>query len=162
MDIKYLTQLNDNPTVTSPNSSFVKRLQPLSIDQINTLEITYNSGNPFPAVLTELLYIAGGGSYLLETGVNETQDDLQHWVRDIILGDNDQQISRPFFAIDMYGGHKFLFVYLDEQKDDPEVYQASPYRETGDESTWIIDLEITLSNLINQRLLFVLSGYNPY
>jgi|GEM_PF-2192051 len=160
MEIKYLIQLSNNPIVTSTLSSRVRKLEPLSTDQVVALEMSYNRGRPFPVVLRELLYIAGQNCYVLDYGPTDSQDDLQEWVRESLLADNDRQISGPFFAIDIYGGDKFLFVYLDGGKDDPDVYEATPYDEP--EATWINYVNSTLSNLINHRLVKVLNGYSPF
>ncbi|MCR8558958.1 hypothetical protein KXD93_14975 [Mucilaginibacter sp. BJC16-A38] len=130
------------------------------MDQIIALEASYNGGRPFPTVLRELLYIAGQNCYVLDYGPNDSQNELQEWVRESLLADNDRQISRPFFAVDMYGGDKFLFVYLDEGKDDPDLYEATPYDEP--EAIWISYINGTLSTLINNRLINILSGYNPF
>jgi hypothetical protein len=51
------------------------------------------------------------------------------------MGDNNKHISRPFFAVDMYGGYHFLFVYLDQDVEDPEVYSASPYGSSSDDDS---------------------------
>jgi hypothetical protein len=68
MDIKYLTQLSNNPIITSTLTPVVNKLLPLTIDKIEALEATYNAGNPFPVVLKELLYIAGECCYVLDYG----------------------------------------------------------------------------------------------
>ena len=162
MDIRYLTQLNDNPTVTLPLSSRVLKLEPLTIDEIIALETTYNAGNAFPAVLRELLYIAGKSCYLFDYG-GEIQDGLQLWTRVEILKDKHKEIARPFYAIEVLGSTSFLFIYLDENKDDPIVYEALPEDEDEEPNPdWIRSLDTTLSILIKDILKSVLSGYGSH
>jgi len=162
MDIRYLTQLNDNPTFTSPLSSNVLKLEPLTIDEIHALETTYNAGNAFPAVLRELLYIAGKSCYLFDY-IGKTQDGVQQWARARILNDNDKEIPRPFYVIDVLGTTLFSFVYLDENKDDPVVYEALPEDEDEEANPdWIRSLDTALSTLIKDKLTSVLSGYGSH
>lgn len=52
MEIEYLTHLVKHPSVTRP-SGYVKQLKPISMDEIISLENTYNGGKPFPKALRE-------------------------------------------------------------------------------------------------------------
>jgi hypothetical protein len=157
MDIKYLTAFTQHPSFTNTNG-IVDTLQPISSDEIAELESSYNNGNPFPVVLTELLYLAGDYCYVLDYGATDSQDDIQQTARDL-LTENNQEITRPFYVVDMYGGSQFLFVYLDEGKDDPSIYEAQPYTTNGD---LLRATGQTLASLINRRIVRLLSGYSVF
>lgn len=161
MNIKYLTILEQFPSYTYKTGN-VYSLQPLTDNEISVLQNTYNSGNSFPVVLQELLSLAGNFCYVLDYGPVDSQDEFQQNVREF-LTDNAAKghtISRPFFALDQYGGDQFLFVYLDENVDDPNVYQATPYAKAGKD--WLFATGSTLSNFINKSMKLFLSGQNPF
>ncbi len=72
-------------------------------------------------------------------------------------------IERPFYVIDVYNaGDQFLFVYLDEGKDDPIVYEAVLEVNPYSDRPWIHPLGKVLSAFLNFRLKKLLSGYNPF
>ena len=161
MDIKYLTILTDYPTMTS-STGYVKRLEPISLDEIVRLESAYNNGNMFPTALRELLYLAGSYCYVLDFGIYDTQFDMQVAVRSW-LTDHNKAISRPFFAIDVYNAYdQFLFIYLDEGVDDPMVFQAVLYNKSNDETQFSYSLNTQLSKYIEGGISMLLSGYNPF
>jgi len=148
MNIQYLTQLSNNPVVSVPATGAVFTLSAITMGEILTLETNFNNGNAFPVVLRELLFLAGKSCYVLDDGVNGNQTDLQNSVR-YWLDKKRKQISRPFFAIDVYNGlSQFLFVYLDENVDDPLVQDATLYSDSTDDSPWIDSLDYTLSQFI--------------
>ncbi len=161
MDIKYLTVLYDNPTNKTADSDYVKKLQPIPLEGIISLENTYNNGNPFPVALRELLYLAGNYCYVLDYGYNDTQEEMQEDARSWLLNRN-RSITRPFFVIDVYnGGGQFLFVYLDEDQNDPVIYEAFLSRRAS-QTEWINPLAPPqLSKFINMKMSMFLSGYNP-
>jgi len=164
MEIKYLTILEQNPTYTYHSIGDTDSLEPIPDSEITALEIKYNNGNPFPVVLKELLSLAGNFCYVLDYGTADSQDELQQDARKY-LNDNiskGYQISRPFFAIDVYGGDHFLFVYLDEGVDDPMVYEACPYQNIDYPHVWLYCIQKTLSQNINDGMKRLLSGYNPF
>ncbi|WP_295793222.1 hypothetical protein [Mucilaginibacter sp.] len=158
MEIKYLAILKNNPAHKFENSDYVKRLEPLTEAEINELEILYNNGNIFPIALRELLFLAGNYCYVLDFGMNDTQQALQAVAkRDLIR--YKKSIERPFFAIDVYGGGgQFLFVYLDEGDEDPMVYEADLF----ESHPWIHSLHETLSQLIKSLMIRFLNGQNPF
>jgi hypothetical protein len=163
MKIKYLTVLEQNPSYANKITGFVLNLLPLSDNEIISLQNKYNKGNPFPVVLHELLSLAGNFCYVLDYGPADSQDEFQQDCREF-LSDNAHKghiISRPFFALDLYGGDQFLFVYLDENVDDPIVYQICPYKPVG-HNKWLYSTDGTLSGLINVTMERFLNGRNPF
>ena len=158
MEIEYLTHLVKHPSVTRP-SGYVSRLKPISMDEIISLENTYNSGTPFPQALRELLYIGGENCYVLDYYKNN-QAAMQEMARED-LADYELSISRPFYVIDVYNAHdQFVFIYLDEEKNDPTLYEAVF---GGDDARgWIHSINATLSQFINSRLKSYLRGENPF
>ena len=60
MEINYLKKLQENINI------FQYPCEPISMIEIESLEQTYNSGNPFPKVLKELLFLAGEFCYILD------------------------------------------------------------------------------------------------
>jgi hypothetical protein len=59
MKIEYLAKLKDNPSAYPNDKDYKSTIQPILIEEIEHLEQLYNSGNPFPKVLKELLFLAG-------------------------------------------------------------------------------------------------------
>jgi len=157
MDIKYLTVFTQHPSYSYKNG-VVDVLQPITSEEITTLEISYNNGSRFPVVLTELLYLAGDYCYVLDYGNTDSQDDIQQTAREL-LTDNNQNIIRPFYVIDIYGASQFLFVYLDEGIDDPAIYEAQPYTKDNE---LVRATGQTLLSLVNARVVRLLSGYSVF
>jgi hypothetical protein len=160
MDIQYLKNLDNNKIVSTPSGG-MQKLQPISLDEIVSLEEKYNDKKQFPIVLRELLHIAGQDCYLLDYGINETQDEMQMCSRSL-LSEYEGEITRPFFVIDVYNANEqFVFVYLDEDQIDPIVYQAYlPYLE--DTTEWINTNGRKLSEYVNRKLDLVLNDINPF
>lgn len=156
MEIKYLTLLAENKAVKSKHSDFVKTLIPISEDEIFDLERTYNNGNSFPVVLKELLYLAGNYCYVLDYSLCESQEELQSDAREFLTDHNYKVINRPFYVVEIdYDNGYFVFVYLDEDQNDPELFIAMPWRETAE---WISKVNQTLSQLIITRIELTLAG----
>lgn len=159
-----MTLLNDNRSATAVNSGIRKIARGISIEEIIALENLYNGGNQFPAALRELLLLAGGYCYVLDYGLNDSQAEMQLTSREYLtfLGRN-RTISRPFYVIDVYNaGDQFLFVYLDEGKDDPTVYEAFLDGDLDDRDNWINVVTSPLTALINSRVKRFLSSDNPF
>ncbi|TSJ38602.1 hypothetical protein FO440_18990 [Mucilaginibacter corticis] len=160
MDIKYLTLLNNNPSIQEIKGGFVKTLQPITITEINNLEQTYNGRNPFPVALRELLFLAGKYCYVLDFGLFESQAAMQEKSRSW-LKQSKHDIDRPFFVIDVYNAsEQFLFVYLDEDLNDPVVYEAFLPVKNGVD--FIESLNQSLSEYISAGLKKILNGENPF
>ncbi|WP_293303068.1 hypothetical protein [Pedobacter sp. UBA4863] len=151
MEIQYLTYLRDNPSGNFP-------IEPISLQEIQQLEILYNTGNPFPIALKELLFLAGQFCYVLDYGVFENQQQMQEFVRSEMAEEN-KSLSRPFFVIDVYNlGDQFIFVYLDEG-NNPPTYEGHYY---ASNQGWISQVTPTLSGLINHGIDRVKQGRNPF
>lgn len=120
MEIELLKYLQSNPTAYPNNSEYQGRIKPISLTEIQQLEIKYNNGHAFPKVLRELLFLAGNYCYVLDYNIFETQEELQDAARSWLLFYN-RNINRNFFVVDAYNaGDQFLFIYLDEG-DDPII-----------------------------------------
>jgi hypothetical protein len=169
MEIKYQTGLRDNPVIKpttglmANGNDFSFTLEPLTIDEIIHLEINYNSGNPFPASLRELLLLAGKDCYVLDYSTFDSQIDLQNEVRDDLMGFKCH-IARPFFVIHVqYGSIPFLFVYLDQPIDDPPVYIAELDEDIhGTPKMEIRWVNFSLSSFVNDRVEYLKAGGNPF
>ena len=120
MQIKYLKNLEENKT-----DGHGWTCKPINLAEIANLEATFNSGNPFPAALKELLFLAGDFCPYLDFGLADSQQELQDEARDD-LNFYNLTISRPFMTIMYYvpSGDYFHMVYLDEGIEDPPVYQV--------------------------------------
>ncbi|MCR8559764.1 hypothetical protein KXD93_19085 [Mucilaginibacter sp. BJC16-A38] len=159
MDIKYLIKLRDNPTISWVSQNVTFDRTQMAMEEIETLEASYNHGDIFPAALRELLFLAGKHCYVLDYGIYDTQSEMQEAVRSW-LPDHNKQISRRFFAIDVYNAYdQFVLIYLDEGVDDPQVYEAALYSK---ETIWIEALDYKLSEFIDKLIIRLLSGYNPF
>ena len=96
----------------------------------------------------------------MDYGLNETQQELQEFVRENMQEEN-RVITRPFYAIDVYNaGDQFLFVYLDEG-NNPAVYLGE-YWDSNDRPTWITLVSPSLSDYINRLVDRVKNGQNPF
>ncbi|GAB2691377.1 hypothetical protein GCM10027037_13310 [Mucilaginibacter koreensis] len=162
MTINYQTQLNNHRA--SPKNSALT-LEPLTLEQVEQLEQQYNGGKNFPAALRELLYLAGQYCYVVDTGLNETQQEMQEHVRALMIDPEYEyycSIPRPFYIFEVLdGGEQFQFVYLDENQEDPVIHVAELY-ENRDGNPWIKKLNFTLSQVINERVSRMLRGESPY
>lgn len=162
MDIIYQTRLNNTPIIRSKFNNYIFKLSPLTVESIVSLESTYNNGHVFPASLRELLFLAGQECYILDYGMNGTQEEMQNDARSWLI-DYDFSLTRPFFVIDVHRGSEvFLFVYLDENLNDPNVYQANMNKHIDPDYYWLTDLQASLSSFVNARIDNILNGYNPY
>ena len=103
-----------------------------------------------------MLYLAGNSCYVLDYGGLDSQTAIQEYSREMLI-DRNIQINRPFFVIDVYEyGQQFLFVYLDEGVDDPNVHQMEFSSNVSSE------LGLGLTEYINLGIKKLLSGRNPF
>ncbi len=155
MEIQYLKDLKENPKAYPNDTEDQDEIESIPMSEIETLETTYNNGNPFPKALRELLYLAGGDCYVLDYGAYDSQNDLQESQREAI-SDYRQSITRPFYAIDCYNDYEtLLFVYLDEG-DNPPVYEFT--MKNGE----IRLIKSSLKLFIEARINRVKDGINPF
>jgi hypothetical protein len=155
MEIEYLKQLENNPfRFNYPDINN----EPTPESEILHLEQLYNQGKTFPKALRELLYLAGNFCYVLDYGINESQEELQEFVREE-LNYYNKEISRPFFAIDVYNASdQFLLIYLDEG-DNPAVHEAIYYENS---LRWIRLISYNLSQYIDNLIVRVKEGRNAF
>jgi hypothetical protein len=164
MKIKVLKILKDNPAITSPGG-YVRKLDPITMEEIINLEEAYNKGNPFPIALRELLYLAGKSCYVLDHGHFYTQTEMQIGARSWMTKyGRNFHIDRPFFVIDVYNaGDQFLFVYTDEPEDDPMVYEALFDQSFVErEGYFTYSLERRLAEYLEFCIDRLKRGYNPF
>ena len=160
MNIIYLKSLQNNPSLEINRSGYYSVIQGVMEQEIEQLEQLYNYGNPFPKALKELLFLGGSDCYVLDYGLNETQQKLQEFVREN-MQEESRVITRPFYVIDVYNaGDQFLFIYLDEG-DNPPVYEGH-YWDSNDRPSWITLVDSSLSNYINDLVNRVKNGQNPF
>jgi len=154
MNIEKLIALRDNPIKIGISQNFENK--PISFNEILVLEQHYNQGHPFPKALRELLFLAGEYCYVMDFGIGGSQQEMQDDARTCLIELN-YSINRPFFVVDVYnGGEQFLFVYLDEEVDDPIIYEAYLY------PLEVRSLGKKLSDFIEFRINKVKQGYNPF
>lgn len=109
MTIKYLQLLKDNPVNYSNGTELKFEIKGISESEIKDLELTWNNSLPFPKILKELLYLAGNFCYVCSYGPNDSQQEMQEWIREH-MEDTNRFINRPFYAFDAWGGLNFLFI----------------------------------------------------
>ena len=144
MEIKYMTQLRDNP-----NISAIGRRENWNISQIEELEIKYNNDKPFPIAFREYLYLAGdwGGTGV----VNEDWDDLYKDCKED-MEYCGYSLERPYFIFDNYSSQYSIF-YLDDTREDPKIYILDPFGKIeGEEPLVRENLQGTFTNLINEAI----------
>ncbi len=119
MEIKYLEVVRNNPRI----NRFVN--EPMTITEIEALEQIYNEGNKFPQAFREYLFLAGNFNNFTFDDLGEGLDGLQKMAYEE-LDSTEQKVDRPFFAFDVYNS-QYSVIFLDETKEDPEVFLISPY-----------------------------------
>lgn len=156
MIIEYLKELE---SLNSQKLENVFPNKPLSTEEIVQLEQLYNSGQSFPKVLKELLYIAGNNCSVISL-TDDSPFGYQLAVRDAIQN-SDHTISRPFFAFDQIDIDLFSAVFLDERTEDPQIVHFN-LNESESSFEFMMRSGVTLSELINGRITDVKNGYNYY
>ncbi len=146
MEIHYMQKLRDNP-----NIGMRYNIEGLHENQIKVLEIKYNQGKKFPLAFREYLHLGGekGGTGVVDNDFDYVFDNM----RELAEYTNDK-LNRPFFVFDEHSGF-FKIFFLDEHKEDPDIYIYTP---GGDRD---IDSELvtlkrannyTFSGLINEAI----------
>lgn len=154
MEIQYLKKLKDYP------SMYERTCEPISLEEIAQLEQLYNNGNPFPKVLKEYLYLAGNFCTVIDSGISDTQQEFQEYMRELLL-ENDKVYTRPFYALETYSNDWFIFIYLDEG-DNPNLYLAYFMDEAAEPEEPLRKMSHTLPSLINNRIQRYKEGGNPF
>lgn len=162
MEIQYLKILQNNPAAYPNDPEYEARIEGVSEETISQLEQKYNNGTPFPKALRELLFLGGKFCYVLDTGRNETPEELQQYVRKKLSRDN-LSINKPFYAIDVYNALDQCLVVFFDEGDDPYVYEVIyDYESYGDEIQFINKLNFRLSEYIKNAVNDVKMGLNPF
>ncbi|CAL2080319.1 conserved hypothetical protein [Tenacibaculum sp. 190524A02b] len=126
MEIKYLKKMAENPSLKKWGN------EGMSIQEIEELEIKYLRGEKFPQSYREFLFLAGKYTYIeadildWDWMIEEAEERFEQY--------NIPKIERPIWITDQVDQcEQFGFIYLDEDVDDPIIYNCRPaYVELGD------------------------------
>ena len=154
MKIKYLKDLEN-----FPDGIELFNNRGIAIEEIEALEVTYNSGNKFPQVLRELLFIAGDYCVCFDYWDNITEMNIE--VRDR-YSEVDLSSIEPFVCVDCNGGFgnsSFLYVKCNENVDDPFLWTVELTKSLGIKQ---IVKGGRLSDAIIGALDLIKAGKNPF
>ncbi len=157
MEIKYLKKLKDNPA----RKGFVNK--GLSLIDIQELEVTFNDGNPFPVVLKEFLYLAGGYCCYVQFnggngGINSIIENHNELDEDLLEFYN-VVIDRPHFYLQVESIDYAIFMFLDEG-DNPIINYI--LQEVDPTPSNYFRRASTFPEFINGRIQNVLDGYSSF
>ena len=153
MTIEYLQKLRDTAQVVFSNEG----ISELEIEQLEQL---YNSGNLFPQVLKEMLFLAGKYCEWLDFSFYDSQQELQDNIRAELLTIFRVTVSRPFFVIETIPDGTFIFMYLNEG-DNPPLYHSN-YLTQDNFAAEQEKGKGSLKFLIEKRIELYLEGFNPF
>ncbi|WP_046744275.1 hypothetical protein [Kordia zhangzhouensis] len=143
MEIEYMQQMVKNPKLYG----FVN--EGMNLEEIKHLESVYNYENRFPKAFREYLYLGGNFSNIPFDDWGKGFEAMQkRMLKD--LADENQSTERPFFAFDNTADC-YLFIYLDEEVEDPNVYVFIPFAETFD-MEFIKPNGYTFSEFVNETI----------
>ena len=118
MEIQYLKQVTENPVLRGFKN------EPMVLSEIEALELKYNKGNHFPKAFREFLFLAGNFNNIAFDVINGIEELQGHIKKE--LNATDQEVDRPFFTFSVYDS-QYSVVFLDEDKEDPDVYLICPF-----------------------------------
>ncbi|HFK5508305.1 hypothetical protein [Elizabethkingia anophelis] len=145
MDIKYMEQVKDNPALKG------FRNEPMTITEISKLESKYNQGKEFPKAFREFLFLAGNFNCYHFDDLGEGLDQLQQYAKEELEA-TGTKIDRPFFVFtQLTGCEYFVFIYLDENEENPKTYVCSPYYKSSNEE-FIKHNGYKFSELVNESI----------
>nr|WP_067053125.1 hypothetical protein [Mucilaginibacter sp. L294] len=160
MEIHYLQKLQENAVIRNKETGSTSKIKGITEAEIENLENRYNSGDKFPLVLKELLYLGGEDCYFLDYNLYNDQAEMQDSSREY-LQDRNIIINRPFFVIDVYNrSDQFLFVYTDENEANPLVYEV--FYHGYDPGVFVRYIGVKLMEFVNGSVDIVLNGKNPF
>jgi hypothetical protein len=128
------------------------------MSEIEALEEKYNQGNRFPKAFRELLFIAGKRCWARESPTSF--DVCMERNKNEIEIDAGYSVGRPYFIFEdgRNGGDMARIFYLDENDDDPYLYDIE-YNDDWDDlnnvPTYDVQIELlglTLVELIEKRV----------
>ena len=153
MQITFLKKMKNNPTY----NGFIN--EGLSLTDIQQLELTFNNGNPFPKVLKEFLYLAGGYCCYVQfngtSGINsiiENHNQLNEDLEEFY----DVVIDRPHFYLETENIDYAVFMFLDEG-DNPVINYM--LQEVDPTPSHYYERACTFPEFIDARIQNVLDGY---
>jgi len=143
MQIKYLKQLESVDQVGN-----IAPREPMTLDEITSLEEKFNSSNEFPIAFREYLFLAGkwGGTGVIDDDFEEIREEC-----DEDLEYTGYTLERPFFVFDKLDGQYSIF-FLDEDKEDPDVYILYPSGAYEGHEPLLRDVKYTFSKMINDSI----------
>ncbi len=148
MDFIYMNQLQMNSNLHNEDWS---ENRPMEESEIIQLEAKYNKGRKFPKAFREYLFLAGKGSAV--GVIDHDFDYLLNNLQDMVEYTNDK-LDRPFFIFNEHSGFFSIF-FLDENKEDPDVYIYTPGGDKNRDSE-LVTLKTannyTFSGLINEAI----------
>ncbi|WP_075342943.1 hypothetical protein [Tenacibaculum agarivorans] len=110
-----------------------------------------NSGGiEFPLSFIEYLSIAGKSNGLDVVVVSEDFEEIREDC-DEDLEYTGYTVERPFFVFDRLDGQYSIF-FLDEDKEDPDVYILFPTGAYGSGEEFLRDVKYTFSKMINDSI----------
>jgi hypothetical protein len=143
MNIKYLKSLKETPKIGARE---IKGVTEKYIQQVEK-----SLGVKFPLAYKEFLLLAGddSGNLRLFPGYSDLEmlsdEDIRKKLHKVITT-NDIKITRPIWPVtEMDSFEQFIFFYLDEDSEDPELWTAY----YNDEKSRIIRTNRTFSEFIN-------------
>lgn len=143
MEIEFMNQVSENPEI----NKFVNR--GFSLEKVVQIESDYNQGNEFPKAFREFLILAGDfNNFGFDDidGILELQELAQEELK--MVG---QTVERPFFAFDVRDS-TYGVIFLDEEKEDPDVYLISPFLAKGGSEPLIKPNGWIFSKLVDESI----------
>ncbi len=143
MVIEFLQQVVENPTLRGFKN------EPMGLIQIEELEQKYNNGNLFPIAFREYLLLAGDFNNISFDDLGEGLDKLQERAKRELERRNEKQ-DRPFFTFSVLDSQYSIF-FLDEDKEDPEIYILDVYG-PSDGDPLLVKTKWIFSDLVNEGI----------
>ncbi len=143
MEIQYLKCLKETPKIGSQEIEGVTEKYIQQVEQ--------SLGINFPLSYREFLFLAGkySGNLELFPGHSDLEMLADEEVRKTLhetITTNDIKITRPIWPVtEMDGFQQFIFFYLDEDKEDPELWTAY----YDDETSKIVRMNRTFSEFMD-------------
>ncbi len=147
MELQYMQQLKDTPNLIGESWAENK---PITNKEIKSLENKYNEGSEFPLAFKEFLLVAGKNNGLDVVVIEEDFEELREDCEES-LEYTGYTMDRPYFVFDQLDGQYSIF-FLDEDKEDPEVYILFPTGAYGSGEPFLRDVKYTFSKMINDAI----------
>lgn len=163
MEIVYQKKFNDNKDKLKDYPS-KRRINPegKTLQEIETLELALNNGEPFPKAFREYLFIGGKNNAI---GFNDGTDGAFVEMKTYYtkgLKERGVSIDRPFVVFHAFES-AFSFIYLDEG-DNPQPWNASTseaYDTDDDEWLWKTPFS-SFTEIVDHAVDSALKGVGPW